>query len=232
MTAPATSSDPSHGGNGAADLIVLFGAGVLPGGRPSPSLARRVAAAREAALADPAARIFCTGGVGRNPPAEAEVMARLLVPALAPERLILDTESLDTLQSVRAAAAWLKAHGQRHCRSCSDAYHQPRIRLLFRLHGIHATAVPSPPLRNRRLFRRMALREAAAIPYDLIAGIGSRLRGIRGSADQVRDLGEAPGDVRHADRAEPVGVAGAAVAAGDQADDGRAGSDRSGRADG
>ena len=221
MTAPATSSD----------IIVLFGAGVLPGGRPSGSLARRIAAAREAALADPGARVFCTGGLGRNPPPEAEVMARLLVPAIARERLILDTKSGDTLQSVRTAAAWLKAHGQSRCRSCSDGYHQPRIRMLFRLHGILATPIGIPKVRNPRLYRRMALREMAAVPYDLIAGIGSRLRGVRGSADQVRDLGEAAGDVVDPNRTEPIGVAATAVAAGDQANDGGAGSDRARRAD-
>ena len=228
MTVPAISSDRPA----AAELIVLFGAGVLAGGRPSPSLARRVAAAREAALADPDARVFCTGGVGKHPPAEAEVMARLLVPTIAAERLILDMRSKDTLQSVRTASAWLKQRGLRRCRSCSDAYHLPRIRLLFRLHGIRATPIASPPLRNQALYRHMMLREVAAIPYDLIAGIGSRLRGLRGSADQVRDLGEAGGDVRHAKRAEAVGVPGTAVAAGDQADDRGTRSDRAGRADG
>lgn len=138
--------------------------------------------------------MFCSGGIGTNPPAEAEVMARLLVPALAPERLILDTKSADTLQSVRAAAAWLKAHGQRRCRSCSDDYHQPRIRMLFRLHGILAAPVAMPAAHNQRLHRKMIVREAAAIPYDLIAGIGSRLRGVRGSADGVCDLGKTASD--------------------------------------
>ena len=185
MTAPGTSSS----------LIVLFGAGVMPGGRPSPSLARRIAAARDAALADPDARIFCTGGLGSNPPSEAEVMARLLVPAIAP-----DTESGDTLQSVRAASAWLRKRGLRRCRSCSDAYHQPRIIMLFRLHGIRATAIAVPAGPNRRLHRRMVRRELAAIPYDLMAGLGSRLRGLRGSGDQVRDLGEAARNGVDADR--------------------------------
>ena len=229
MTVPATSSDPTPG---AGELIVLFGAAVLPGGRPSPSLARRIAAARGAALQDPSARVFCTGGRGANAPAEAEVMARLLVPALAPERLIVDTRSLDTLQSVRAAAAWLKVHGQRRCRSCSDTYHQARIRMLFRLHGIRARPIAMPATHNRQLYRRMMLREAAAIPYDLIAGIGSRLRGTRGSADQARDLGEVGGDVRDPERPQPIGVAGSTVAAGDQPDDGGTRSHGAGRADG
>lgn len=154
----------------------MFGAAVRPGGEPSPTLARRVGYAAALAQADPALDLFCTGGVGRYPPAEAQVMAGMLDGAVHPARLHLDTASLDTLQSVRAAARLVRRHGYAECLACTDPYHQPRVRMLFALYGIRCRGVSFADRGTAALRRRMRLREVAAIPYDLVAGLGARWR--------------------------------------------------------
>lgn len=157
-------------------LCVVFGAAVRPDGSASPTLARRVGYAAALAEGDPAIDLFCSGGVGRYPPAEAEVMAALLEGAVAPGRIILDTESGDTLQTVRAAAALVRRAGYAECLACTDPYHQPRVRMLFALYGIRCRPVAFAHRGPARLRRSMRLREAAAIPYDLVAGLGARWR--------------------------------------------------------
>ena len=155
---------------------MVFGAAVRPDGSPSATLARRVGYAAAVAQADPRVDLFLTGGIGRFGPSEAAVMAAMLAGAVSAERLQLDEESRDTLQSVRAAAAVFHAHGYAACLACTDAYHQPRVRMLFRLFGVRARPVPLPRRGPRRLHWRMALREAAALPYDAVAGVAARLR--------------------------------------------------------
>lgn len=157
-------------------LIVVFGAAVRADGSASPTLARRVGYAVAAAEADPATDLFCSGGVGRFPPSEAAVMAGLLDGIVSAERIHLDEASVDTLETVRAAAAFAHRHGYRACVSCTDAYHQPRVRMLFRLFGIRCTAVRLAPRGAKRLQVRMRLREVAALPYDLVAGSAAALR--------------------------------------------------------
>ena len=154
----------------------MFGAAVRPDGSASPTLARRVGYAAALAERDPAIDLFCSGGIGRYPPAEAEVMAQMLSHAVAADRVILDTASRDTLETVRRAAALVRRAGYAECLACTDPYHQPRVRMLFALYGIRCRPVAFPKRGSRRLRRRMRLREAAAIPYDLFAGLGARWR--------------------------------------------------------
>lgn len=157
-------------------LVVVFGAAVRRDGRPSAALRRRTDAAGRVARADPEAKLFLTGGVGRVGPSEASVMASLLTD-LAPDRLLLDEVSADTLQSVRAAARAFRAGDHAELISCTDGYHQPRVRLLFALWGIRARPVSPARQGAAALHWRMVVREAAALPYDAVAGGWARLRG-------------------------------------------------------
>lgn len=158
-------------------LVVVFGAAVRRDGGPSAALRHRVEAAATVARADAEADLFLTGGVGRVGPSEASVMATLLGNAVPPRRLLLDEVSLDTLQSVRAAVRTFRAGGYAGLISCTDGYHQPRIRLLFALWGIPSRAVSPARQGAAALHWRMVLREAAALPYDAIAGGAARLFG-------------------------------------------------------
>jgi vancomycin permeability regulator SanA len=160
-------------------LIALFGAAVWPGGRASPSLARRIRFAAQAAEAEPGAMLLCSGGVGRHPPSEASVMAReLAAMGVAVERLILDDVSLDTFDSVALVAR--RARGVAEVVVCSDGYHIPRIRLMLALLGVRTRAGPCDerPVLSNRL--RMSLREALAIPYDATLVILRRRRILSG----------------------------------------------------
>ncbi|GAO39547.1 hypothetical protein SCH01S_33_00340 [Sphingomonas changbaiensis NBRC 104936] len=162
MTAPAL---------GKRTLAVVFGAAVRADGSASPTLARRVGYAAAAAEADPSVDLFLSGKVGDHPPSEASVMAALLAGNVSAERLTLDEVSGDTLQTVRAAAAHARANGYAAILSCTDSYHQPRVRMLFWLLGFSSLPVQLPPRRGKQLWLKMWLRECAAIPYDLVAGI-------------------------------------------------------------
>jgi len=151
--------------------IVIFGAAVMPDGRPSPSLLRRIGYGLKAAAEHPDAPILCSGGVGRAGPSEASIMAQVLRGrGVASERVVLDESSLDTLQSVIAAARFARRRGLDGVIVCTDSYHQPRICLMLGALGV-ATAA-GPTARGRAGTRmaywiRMHLREALAIPYDL-----------------------------------------------------------------
>ena len=151
--------------------IVIFGAAVRPDGCPSSSLLRRIGYGLKAAQAHPGAPIFCSGGVGRVEPSEASIMARVLRgKGVASGRLVLDEASLDTLQSVIAAARFARSNGRDGLIVCSDSYHQPRIRLMLAVLGVATEAGPTargPAGTRLGTWMRMHLREALAIPYDL-----------------------------------------------------------------
>lgn len=158
-------------------LIVVFGAAVRADGRPSPSLRRRIDYAAGAAARYPEADLFCSGAAGAEGPSEASVMAEILGKTVAADRLHLDEVSTDTLTSVRAAAAFFRAGGYDQCLSCTDRYHQARIRMLFAFYGIYARPIMfyRDDVRTPAWWR-MRAREGAALPYDFVAGLGARAR--------------------------------------------------------
>lgn len=158
--------------------IFLLGAAVTPSGGPSPALARRIAGAARAAAAHPDAPIFCSGGVGRHGPAEAVVMAgELLRRGVAAERLRMDGESLDTLQSVLAFAGYLRGAGLDRAIVCTDGFHVPRVRMMLAVLGVSSDVGPvGRPHGAPGYLLRMRMREALAIPYDVTLVLWRRLR--------------------------------------------------------
>lgn len=152
-----------------APLIVIFGAAVRADGRPSLALLRRIGFGLEAAQLHPEAPLLCSGGVGRVGPSEASVMLDVLTAAgVAPERLIADEESLDTLQSVAVAARRARDLRSPFVVACSDRYHLPRIRLMLRVLGVRTVAgAGEGPRGDGWRCLGMALREIPAIPYDV-----------------------------------------------------------------
>ncbi|CAH2600451.1 YdcF family protein [Rhodovastum atsumiense] len=151
--------------------IVIFGAAVRPGGRPSRALLRRVAAAVAFGRAHPRALYVPTGGLGRHPPAEADVMAGLLRDAgVEPARILAERTGTDTLSSVRAVRRLLRDHGHAGpVFAATSAYHLPRCVLLLRLAGLPAHGCPPPPWPAATRFRTRwywRLRELPALPWD------------------------------------------------------------------
>ena len=169
-------------------LILIFGAAVLPGGAPSPTLRRRVEAAWACGVGDPRTRYMPTGGVGRHGPAEARVMADLLAKrGVPPARILLEERATDTLSSVRACVRLLRAQGHAGpVRVATSGYHLPRCLLLLRLAGVPAQACP-PPRAVGRWYARWywRLRELPAVPFDaglmLLARVRERSASARAS---------------------------------------------------
>jgi uncharacterized SAM-binding protein YcdF (DUF218 family) len=151
-------------------IIVIFGAGVRPDGRPSATLRNRVAAA--IALGHRLTRplFIPTGAKGQHGPAEAVVMASLLRDAHFPEAHIIREETgTDTLSSVLAVRSLLQTLPPGSVYACSSAYHLPRCLLLLRLAGVKARQCPPHPApAASNLIKRWywRLREVPALPYD------------------------------------------------------------------
>lgn len=103
----------------------------------------------------------------------------LIAAGVAPDRLVLDESSLDTLQTGLAAAAFIRAEGLAGAIVCTDSYHAPRTRLILCALGI-ATRDGSVAAGPRQMGAfdcwRMRLREVPAIPYDAILAFAKRGR--------------------------------------------------------
>lgn len=180
MTAEPVTAEP---------VIVVFGAAVWPGGRPSGAMRRRVEGALLAANQHPLAPILASGGVGRHPPSEAQLMHDLLVEAgITDSRILLDPVSTTTLASVVNTTKVLsRRFAGASVMVCTDRYHQPRCIWLYRLAGIDAKRCPVASCRSATGLRRWLfyqLREALAFPWTTIQLLLHRWfgLGIRGTA--------------------------------------------------
>ena len=128
-----------------ADAIVVFGAAEY-NGAPSPVLKARLDHALELENRNLAPAIITTGGSGGDPHFTEGGVARdyLIQQGVAEDKILSETQSDTTYESVRAAAQILR---QRHARTCiavSDGFHLYRIKLMFRALGITAYASPAP----------------------------------------------------------------------------------------
>jgi uncharacterized SAM-binding protein YcdF (DUF218 family) len=156
--------------------VVIFGAAVRPDGGPSETMRRRVIAALAAGMGLVAPLYVPTGGLGRHGPTEAALMRRLLEEAgVAPADVLEEPTATDTLSSAFAVAALLRGRADiGRVVAVSSGYHLPRCVLLLRLAGLRAArgaaAQPGPGFSEWR----WRLREAAALPYDAVAGAWRR----------------------------------------------------------
>jgi uncharacterized SAM-binding protein YcdF (DUF218 family) len=161
--------------------IIIFGAAVRPDGEPSATLRHRVAAAAHFGATLEAPIFLPTGALGRFPPAECVVMARLLREAGVPaERIRQEPTGVDTLSSAVACLRLLREAGhQGPVYAATSAYHLPRCLLLLWLAGVPARAVPPHPAPAATHWRKRwwwRLREVPALPYDALLMLWERLR--------------------------------------------------------
>jgi uncharacterized SAM-binding protein YcdF (DUF218 family) len=152
------------------DVIVVLGAAVWPGGRPSPMLRRRVLHAVDLLQRGYAPHLLVTGGVGKYSPAEAEVMQRLAVAHGIPHSsIVLEDQATSTFESAWRCRDVLWQHGWSRVLIVTDRYHLTRALLAFRSVGVRAvgSAVPGKPA--RRLWQRWhyCLRERLALAWYL-----------------------------------------------------------------
>lgn len=153
----------------AADAIVVFGAAVWSGGQASPTLQRRTLHAVDLYKQGMAPLIVLSGGLGKNPPTEAEAMASLCRDAGVEDRaLLLEDRSTSTVENVAFSAALLQTRGLSRVLVVSNGYHLPRIKLCFRYLGFETRG--SAPPREKAATKRSRilqawLREIAALPW-------------------------------------------------------------------
>ncbi|WP_375769409.1 YdcF family protein [Archangium gephyra] len=159
-----------------ADILVVLGARVLPGGEPSSALRARIEKAVELYHQGLAPRLLFSGGVGLHPPSEARVMRDLAVRlGVPPEACLLEEQSHSTEQNARFSSDLLRSLGARRVVVVSDPYHLLRARQYFRLHGFEVATSPALLTeRNMYLMDRLywTVREAAALllhPHVLFA---------------------------------------------------------------
>jgi uncharacterized SAM-binding protein YcdF (DUF218 family) len=166
-----------------AAWIVVFGFPVRPDGRPSPELARRIAAAALAARRWPQARLLVSGGPARGAPAEAAVMGeRLRAHGIAPGRIVEDRDARDTMDTVRAAARLIPRGTP--VVAVSSAYHVPRCVALLRIAGLRPRGLGATAGRRVGRLGRLywTLREPPAAVWDVSLALWLRSTGRLGAA--------------------------------------------------
>ncbi|OWY01622.1 hypothetical protein B6V75_13610 [Thioclava sp. F1Mire-8] len=118
--------------------ILILGAAVWAEGAPSPTLLRRTRHAAALWHAGAAERVICCGGVGRYPPSEAEVMARILrAEGVDSEAIFLEDRSTSTYENIGFAQAHLDGD---EVTIVTDPYHAPRAVMIARRMGLRARA--------------------------------------------------------------------------------------------
>lgn len=129
-----------------ADAIVVLGAAVWPGERPSPALANRTREAVELYRAGYASLIICTGGVGTYPPSEGRVAARYAVDLGVPEDAIrFEEQSTSTWSNAQGAWEIGQKDDIKRVIVVSDGFHLARARRIFEDVGFeHVQVVPVP----------------------------------------------------------------------------------------
>lgn len=146
-----------------ADGAIILGAAVWEGGRPSPSMAARVRKGVELYQADLVDKIIVSGGLGRIPPTEAEVMGSLANEWGAPmENILLEDKAKTTEENILFSKEIGDDLGLNSYIIVSDAFHLKRALLIAKDMEINAQGAPaldSPLYANGWLRFKYTLRE-------------------------------------------------------------------------
>lgn len=136
------------------DVIIVLGAAVWEGHRPSPALRRRLLHGVSLWKQGAADYLLVTGGLGEYPPAEARVMKTLATEeGVPPEKILSEDQSTSTFESGIHCAKIMQVRGWSTAVIVTDGYHLPRSLLVFRSRGITAEGSASDPGGNERTSR-------------------------------------------------------------------------------
>jgi len=139
-----------------ADAIIVLGSAVWANERASPALAARIQHGIELYRAGDAPNLILSGGVGKNPPSEAEAMRRIALDAGVPESaLVLEDQSSSTEENLANANAIMHARGWRTALVVSAPYHLLRAEIIAQDLGMSVYGSPS---RDAETFSAPALR--------------------------------------------------------------------------
>lgn len=150
-----------------AGAIVVFGAAEY-NGRPSPVYKARLDHAFYLEERHIAPLVITTGGNGGDPQFTEGGVGRdfLIQQGVAARKILAETRSETTFQTVKAVTQMLEARGTTTCVAVSDGFHLYRIKILFSSFGITAYASPAPasPIEAEPFARAMySLRELLII---------------------------------------------------------------------
>ena len=147
-----------------SDCIIVLGAHVWEDGRLSNALTYRCEAALEAWKKGIAPTIIVCGAQGRGEPStEAEAMRGWMLEHGVPEdRVILEPESVNTLQNLTNARDIMASRGYRTAAVCTNNYHLRRALWLARDVGIEATGIAAPSTKDPVSFVRGRVRETCS----------------------------------------------------------------------
>jgi vancomycin permeability regulator SanA len=162
-------------------VAVILGAQVLRGGRPSRTLEARTRHAGDMFARGEVDLLLPTGGVGDHPPAEADVMSRILRDMSVPEKAILrENTARSTWESAVEVTRISRRKGIVEVLVVSDPLHSVRVVSAFGRAGLAAVAEPvyaSPMWRKKWSRRGQLARESGALVwYWMRYGVGRASR--------------------------------------------------------
>ncbi|MGI8650503.1 MAG: YdcF family protein [Rubrobacter sp.] len=162
-------------------VAVVLGAQVLSGGRPSGTLRARTLHAARMYDEGRVSSIVVTGGVGENPPSEAEVMTGILIGSGVPASAVVEEgRARTTWESAVYVSRMMRQSGTLKVVAVTDPLHCGRTVAAFEERGLRATPEPvygSPSWRVGKLRVEQLMREMGASPwYRVHHGVGSRTR--------------------------------------------------------
>ncbi len=134
------------------DVIVVLGAALLPDGRPSRALERRVDHAVALFRAGHAEHLLVSGGLSGPPPTEAAVMrARALEDGVPDDRICVEDRAVNTFENALFSGVIMERRGWSRPLVVTDAYHLPRALYVFRRLGIDAAGSGVPRMADEPL---------------------------------------------------------------------------------
>ncbi|SFG37317.1 DUF218 domain-containing protein [Palleronia marisminoris] len=156
-------------------VLVVLGAAVWAEGAPSPTLRRRCAAAAVLWHEGGFDAVIPSGGVGKHPPAEADVMTDLLIAAGVPESAIRpERHATRTIETAQNVARMVPPYAR--ITAVSDRYHLTRIWVAFQTEGLSvqlASAHRSIPAPRRSVTAKAWAREVVGNVAYLVGWVRS-----------------------------------------------------------
>ena len=152
------------------EVAIVLGAPARPDGSPSPAQRRRVLAAVALVREGRAERLLMSGGPVLHPAPEAAMMRDLaLAEGVAPERVLVEDRSINTIDNARRSGPIIAHHRWRRLALVTDVFHLPRALYVFRRFGLAATGIAAYPQGWPRSEWWLAWgRELLALPWTLL----------------------------------------------------------------
>lgn len=162
-------------------MAIVLGAAVWAGGAASPALRRRAEHAVKLWQDGIVSRIIVSGGIGKHPPSEAQVMADICTAqGVAVSDIVQEDQSTTTEENLVFSGQIANCLGGGSAIIVTDRFHAPRAMLVARRMGLKARA-DCPSLSGARPHRvvKFWLREIPAFLWYFASGKGRSQSSVR-----------------------------------------------------